>query len=76
MGIPNIHWYGNQGNYNILVIDLLGPSIEDIFNAENRKFSLKTVAMLGDQLVNDNIIVAFKNRVYSFTKFYSSRHKT
>jgi len=76
VGIPNIHWYGNQGNYNILVIDLLGPSIEDIFNAENRKFSLKTVAMLGDQLVNDNIIVAFKNRVYSFTKFYSSRHKT
>ena len=52
VGIPNVHWCDTQGNYNIMVIDLLGPSLEDLFNYCKRKFSLKTVLMLGDQIVN------------------------
>lgn len=35
----------------MLVMDLLGPSLEDMFNICGRKLSLKTILMLADQMV-------------------------
>lgn len=49
--MPSLRWYGVEGEYNVMVIDLLGPSLEDLFNFCSRKFSLKTVLMLADQMV-------------------------
>ncbi|XP_024022747.1 casein kinase 1-like protein 2 isoform X2 [Morus notabilis] len=51
-GIPNVRWFGTEGDYNVLVMDLLGPSLEDLFNFCSRKLSLKTVLMLADQMIN------------------------
>ncbi|KAF8644310.1 hypothetical protein HU200_066498 [Digitaria exilis] len=50
-GIANIKWCGIDGDENILVIDLLGPSLEDLLVYCGRRFSLKTVLMLADQMI-------------------------
>lgn len=66
-GIPGIKWAGVDGEDNILVLDLLGPSLEDLFVYCGRKFSLKTVIMLADQMVSvilDFIMLERKGHVY------------
>lgn len=52
VGIPSIKWCGAEGDYNVMVMELLGPSLEDLFNFCSRKFSLKTVLLLADQMVS------------------------
>ncbi|CCD26676.1 uncharacterized protein NDAI_0I01070 [Naumovozyma dairenensis CBS 421] len=51
VGIPFIRWFGREGEYNAMVMDLLGPSLEDLFNYCHRKFSFKTVIMLALQMI-------------------------
>ncbi|KAL3013928.1 hypothetical protein AAZX31_06G080800 [Glycine max] len=50
-GVPSMKWCGTDGDNNVLVIDLLGRSLEDFFVYCGRKFSLKTVLMLADQML-------------------------
>ncbi|KYN19811.1 Casein kinase I isoform alpha [Trachymyrmex cornetzi] len=51
IGIPHIRWYGQEREYNVLVMDLLGPSLEDLFTFCSRRFTIKTVLMLADQMI-------------------------
>jgi hypothetical protein len=52
VGIPRVHCFGRESTYHALVLDLLGPSLHDLFLTHNNKFSLDTVVNLGDQLVS------------------------
>lgn len=50
-GIPIVKSYGFSGDHNILVMELLGKSLEDLFQECGCKFTLKTVCMIADQMV-------------------------
>ncbi|KAJ0847673.1 putative protein kinase CK1-CK1 family [Helianthus annuus] len=49
--IPSIKWSGVDREDNVLIIDLLGPSLEDLFVYCGRNFQLKTVLMLADSMI-------------------------
>lgn len=51
-GIAAMKWWGLDGEDNVLVIDLLGSSLEDLFDYCGKKFSLKSVLMLADQMIS------------------------
>eukprot|EP01128_Nolandella_sp_AFSM9_P005743 TRINITY_DN2841_c0_g3_i5.p1 TRINITY_DN2841_c0_g3~~TRINITY_DN2841_c0_g3_i5.p1 ORF type:complete len:486 (-),score=139.86 TRINITY_DN2841_c0_g3_i5:95-1552(-) len=68
LGIPEILSYTIEGDFNILVMELLGPSLEDLFSSCGRRFSLKTVLMLADQLIRRMEYVHSKNFLHRDVK--------
>ncbi|KAI8851266.1 Cki protein [Chytridium lagenaria] len=64
VGIPFVRWFGIECDYNCMVVDLLGPSLEDLFNFCGRKFSLKTVLLLADQLISRIEYIHSKNFIH------------
>lgn len=52
VGIPRVSWHGQEGDYFALVMDLLGPSLEDLLNYCRRRLSLKTILLIADQAIS------------------------
>jgi len=51
-GIPNVHWYGLHGSeYAMMVMDLLGKTLYELWVECGSKFTMKTVLMLIDQML-------------------------
>eukprot|EP01064_Diplonema_japonicum_P010734 TRINITY_DN17966_c0_g1_i2.p1 TRINITY_DN17966_c0_g1~~TRINITY_DN17966_c0_g1_i2.p1 ORF type:complete len:377 (+),score=36.64 TRINITY_DN17966_c0_g1_i2:65-1195(+) len=67
-GIPRVHWYGLEGDFNVMVMDLLGPSLEDVFSFFNKSFSLKTILHLGIQMTSRIEYIHSKHMVHRDVK--------
>ncbi|TPX51711.1 hypothetical protein SeMB42_g00888 [Synchytrium endobioticum] len=64
VGVPNVYHFGQEGLHNVLCIDLLGPSLEDMFDICSRRFSLKTVCMVAKQMLSRVQTIHEKNLIY------------
>jgi serine/threonine protein kinase len=51
-GFPRVFWHGWQDSFQVMVFELLGPNLEDLFCYCGQKFTLKTTLMLADQLLH------------------------
>lgn len=50
-GVPIMHWFGIAGEYNCMVMELLGQNLEELYNFCSRHFSLKTILLIGIEMV-------------------------
>ncbi|KAJ4462459.1 putative Casein kinase I [Paratrimastix pyriformis] len=64
VGIPQVLYFSQEQEDNILVMDLLGPSLEDLFRKRGQPFSLKTVLMLADQMITRLEFVHTRNYIH------------
>jgi serine/threonine protein kinase len=46
-----VYWYGVEGDYNILIMSILGPNLQQLFEYCGKSFSLKTVLVIGIHLL-------------------------
>lgn len=50
-GFPRVYWYGSKDDFRVMVLQILGPNLQDLFRYCGRRFSLKTGLILMDQLL-------------------------
>ena len=47
-----MHYFGVEGDYNVMVMDILGETLETLFQQCGKQFTYKTVAMVAIQCLH------------------------
>ena len=63
-GIPEIKAFGRNKKHNILVQSLLGNSLNDIFNSNKKKFTVKDICNIGIQMLERIEYIHSKNYIH------------
>ncbi|KAL7721858.1 non-specific serine/threonine protein kinase [Entamoeba marina] len=66
-GFPKILHYGTEGDYNCLVMQLLGPSLEDYLK-KNQKLSILSTCVIAEQLLTRFEIIHSKSIIHRDVK--------
>ncbi|KAL2338033.1 hypothetical protein Fmac_012479 [Flemingia macrophylla] len=51
-GVPQVHYKGKQGDYYVMVMDMLGPSLWDVWNNNNHTMSTEMVACIAIEAIS------------------------
>ncbi|KAI8568690.1 hypothetical protein RHMOL_Rhmol02G0219900 [Rhododendron molle] len=51
-GVPRVHYKGRQGDYYIMVMDMLGPSLWDVWNNNSHTMSIEMVACIAIEAIS------------------------
>ncbi|PSS07404.1 Casein kinase 1-like protein [Actinidia chinensis var. chinensis] len=51
-GVPNVHYKGRQGDYYVMVMDMLGPSLWDVWNNNSHTMSIEMVACIAIEAIS------------------------
>ncbi|XP_057454401.1 casein kinase 1-like protein HD16 [Lotus japonicus] len=51
-GVPQVHYKGKQGDYFIMIMDMLGPSLWDVWNSNSHTMSTEMVACIAIEAIS------------------------
>ncbi|XP_020271758.1 casein kinase 1-like protein HD16 isoform X3 [Asparagus officinalis] len=51
-GVPHVHYKGRQGDYYVMVMDMLGPSLWDVWNNNSHAMSTEMVACIAIESIS------------------------
>ncbi|XP_010249522.1 PREDICTED: casein kinase 1-like protein HD16 isoform X2 [Nelumbo nucifera] len=51
-GVPRVHYKGRQGDYYVMVMDMLGPSLWDVWNNNSHTMSIEMVACIAIEAIS------------------------
>ncbi|RYQ85274.1 hypothetical protein Ahy_B10g104780 isoform C [Arachis hypogaea] len=51
-GVPRVHYKGRQGDYYVMVMDMLGPSLWDVWNNYSHTMSTEMVACIAIEAIS------------------------
>ncbi|CAA0826906.1 Protein kinase family protein [Striga hermonthica] len=51
-GVPRVHYKGRQGDYYVMVMDMLGPNLWDVWNNNAHSMSIEMVACIAIEAIS------------------------